>query len=75
MRDQLMEATLWPRRLGVISHASALDLWEFVPKDERTVLREACEEIFALRGKHPHSAAERRVEAPAGRFVGPAFER
>lgn len=28
MRDQLMEATLWPRRLGVISHASALDLWE-----------------------------------------------
>ncbi len=28
MRDQLMEATLWPRRLGAISHVSALDLWE-----------------------------------------------
>lgn len=27
-RDQLMEATLWPRRLGVISHDSALDLWD-----------------------------------------------
>lgn len=27
MRDQLMEATLWPRGLGVISHATALDLW------------------------------------------------
>lgn len=26
--DQLMEATLWPRRLGVISHESALDLWD-----------------------------------------------
>jgi hypothetical protein len=26
--DQLMEATLWPRGLGVISHDSALDLWE-----------------------------------------------
>jgi predicted transcriptional regulator of viral defense system len=28
MRDQLMEATLWPRRLGVISHDTALDLWD-----------------------------------------------
>ena len=28
MRDQLMEATLWPRRVGIISHASALDLWD-----------------------------------------------
>lgn len=28
MRDQLMEATLWPRGLGVISHATALDLWD-----------------------------------------------
>jgi hypothetical protein len=27
MRDQLMEAALWPRGLGVISHATALDLW------------------------------------------------
>jgi len=27
-RDQLMEATLWPRGLGVISHDTALDLWE-----------------------------------------------
>lgn len=27
-RDELMAATLWPRRLGVISHDSALDLWE-----------------------------------------------
>jgi predicted transcriptional regulator of viral defense system len=26
--DDLMEATLWPRRLGVISHDSALDLWD-----------------------------------------------
>lgn len=25
--DELMQATLWPRRLGVISHDSALDLW------------------------------------------------
>lgn len=46
MRDQLMEAALWPRGLGVISHATALDLWELcdvnpakvhvtVPKRER----------------------------------------
>lgn len=28
VRDQLMEATLWPRGLGVISHATALDLWD-----------------------------------------------
>lgn len=27
-RDELMQATLWPRRLGVISHDSALDLWD-----------------------------------------------
>ncbi len=27
-RDELMAATLWSRRLGVISHDSALDLWE-----------------------------------------------
>ena len=26
MRDQLVEATRWPRRLGTISHASAPDL-------------------------------------------------
>ncbi|MCU1461668.1 MAG: hypothetical protein JWO37_1743 [Acidimicrobiales bacterium] len=26
--DELMQATLWPRRLGVISHDSALDLWD-----------------------------------------------
>lgn len=26
-RDELMAATLWPKRLGVISHDSALDLW------------------------------------------------
>jgi predicted transcriptional regulator of viral defense system len=26
-RDELMAATLWPNRLGVISHGSALDLW------------------------------------------------
>jgi predicted transcriptional regulator of viral defense system len=46
MRDQLMEAVLWPRGLGVISHATALDLWELcdvnpakvhvtIPKRER----------------------------------------
>jgi len=28
MFDQLMEATLWPRRLGVISHQTALELWD-----------------------------------------------
>lgn len=28
MRDQLMEATLWPRGMGVISHDTALDLWD-----------------------------------------------
>lgn len=28
VRDQLMEATLWPRGLGVISHETALDLWD-----------------------------------------------
>ena len=27
-RDELMAATLWPRCLGVISHDSALDLWD-----------------------------------------------
>ncbi len=27
-RDELMAATLWPDRLGVISHDSALDLWD-----------------------------------------------
>jgi predicted transcriptional regulator of viral defense system len=27
-RDELMAATLWPKHLGVISHESALDLWE-----------------------------------------------
>jgi predicted transcriptional regulator of viral defense system len=27
-RDELKQATLWPRGLGVISHDSALDLWE-----------------------------------------------
>jgi predicted transcriptional regulator of viral defense system len=27
-REQLMEATLWPRGQGVISHDSALDLWD-----------------------------------------------
>jgi predicted transcriptional regulator of viral defense system len=27
-RDELMQAALWPRGLGVISHDSALDLWE-----------------------------------------------
>jgi hypothetical protein len=27
-RDELMAATLWPNRLGVISHDSALDLWD-----------------------------------------------
>lgn len=26
--DEQMQATLWPRRLGVISHDSALDLWD-----------------------------------------------
>ncbi len=26
--DELMQATLWPRRRGVISHDSALDLWD-----------------------------------------------
>lgn len=26
--DEFMQATLWPRGLGVISHDSALDLWE-----------------------------------------------
>ena len=26
-----MEATLWPRGLGVISHDTALDLWELCP--------------------------------------------
>jgi predicted transcriptional regulator of viral defense system len=26
--DELMGATLWPNRLGVISHESALDLWD-----------------------------------------------
>lgn len=26
--DQLMEAVLWPRGLGVISHDTALDLWD-----------------------------------------------
>jgi predicted transcriptional regulator of viral defense system len=46
IRDQLMEAVLWPRGLGVISHATALDLWDLcdvnpakvhvtVPKSER----------------------------------------
>jgi predicted transcriptional regulator of viral defense system len=46
IRDQLMEAALWPRGLGVISHATALDLWDLcdvnpakvhvsVPKSER----------------------------------------
>ena len=30
-RDQLMEATLWPRGLGVISHDTALDLWGLCP--------------------------------------------
>lgn len=46
MLDQFMEATLWPRGLGVISHATALDLWNLcdvnpakvhvtVPKRER----------------------------------------
>jgi predicted transcriptional regulator of viral defense system len=28
VRDELMAATLWPNRLGVISHDSALDLWD-----------------------------------------------
>ncbi len=28
MFDELMEATLWPRRLGVISHQTALNLWD-----------------------------------------------
>ena len=27
-RDELRQATLWPRGLGVISHDSALDLWD-----------------------------------------------
>jgi predicted transcriptional regulator of viral defense system len=27
-RDEMKQATLWPRGLGVISHDSALDLWE-----------------------------------------------
>jgi predicted transcriptional regulator of viral defense system len=27
-RNELMAATLWPNRLGVISHDSALDLWD-----------------------------------------------
>jgi predicted transcriptional regulator of viral defense system len=27
-RDELMAATLWPNRLGIISHDSALDLWD-----------------------------------------------
>jgi predicted transcriptional regulator of viral defense system len=27
-RDELMAATLWPNRLGVVSHDSALDLWD-----------------------------------------------
>lgn len=26
--DELMQATLWPRKLGVISHDSGLDLWD-----------------------------------------------
>lgn len=26
--DELMQATLWPRGLGVISHDTALDLWD-----------------------------------------------
>ncbi len=26
--DELMQATLWPRRQGVISHDTALDLWD-----------------------------------------------
>jgi predicted transcriptional regulator of viral defense system len=43
--DELMQATLWPRRLGVISHDSALDLWDLCdvnpPKIHVTVPKSA----------------------------------
>jgi predicted transcriptional regulator of viral defense system len=44
-RDELKQATMWPRGLGVISHDSALDLWELCdvnpPKIHLTVPRAA----------------------------------
>lgn len=43
--DELMQATLWPRRRGVISHDSALDLWDLCdvnpPKIHLTVPKAA----------------------------------
>ena len=43
--DEFMQATLWPRRLGVISHDSALDLWDLCdvnpPKIHITVPKSA----------------------------------
>ena len=35
--DELMAATLWPRRLGVISHDSALDLWDLCDVNPATI--------------------------------------
>lgn len=66
-----MQATLWPRRQGVISHDSALDLWDLcdvnptkvhvtVPKAAR--IRRAAPPAYAVHVRDLTSADVTRVE-------------
>ncbi len=69
--DELMQATLWPRRLGVISHDSALDLWDLcdvnparihvtVPKAAR--LRRTAPALYEVHVRDLDAAEVTRVE-------------
>ena len=66
-----MQATLWPRRLGVISHDSALDLWDLcdvnpakihvtVPKTAR--IRRSVPPLYEVHVRDLDAADVTRVE-------------
>ncbi len=72
--DELMQATLWPRRLGVISHDSALDLWDLcdvnppkihvtVPKSAR--IRRKAPRLYEIHVRDLDPAEITRVEGIA----------
>ncbi len=77
--DELMQATLWPRRQGVISHDTALDLWDLcdvnparihvtVPKAAR--LRRATPPLYEVHVRDLNPADITRFEGI--RVVAPA---
>lgn len=66
--DELMQATLWPRRQGVISHDSALDLWDLCDVNPTKVHDEwPCGALEALAHSHGRHAD---ADNPAGARPG-----